>query len=138
MVQLLIDGLARLHVGAYGDERHGVALEGVVIEHVYLPGHHVVAKLGVEVVARGQQRPQAAEAAVAGKPLVITDGAPRLPRLVVATEGGAGGDAYEAVGLYAVLHHHVGDAGGEQSAHGAALEYQSSLPGHSFNSSISF
>ena len=60
---------------------------------------------------------------VFGKALVVADGPSRLARLVVAAEGSTGRDADDAVRPHVVLHHHVDDACGKQTAHGAAFEY---------------
>ena len=125
--EALIDRLAGLAVGGHNPKFHRVAAVGIEIEEVEVFGQLVVAEISAVEVARGEQRAERAVAPVVREALVVTDGAPRLPRFDVAAERCSSRHADCAVELNAVLHQHVEHARGEHSAHCAAFKNQSAF-----------
>ena len=110
LLQVLIDSLARFHIGTDGIELHGVGVEGLVVENIQLARHRVIGKLGVEIIACGQERTNAAIARIVGIGLVVADGTAHLPTLIITSEGCSCRHANESVGPHIVSHHHVDDA----------------------------
>ena len=102
-------------------------VERVVVEDIQLLRHPAIAKLGIEVVACGEPRPDATIATVARKTRIIPDGTTRLSRLVVTAKGRPCRHANKTVGPNVVLHHHIGHARRPQASHSATFKYQSSF-----------
>ena len=123
----LIDRLARQHIGTNHIERHGVRVEGVVVEDIQLLRHPAIAKLGIEIIACGEPRPDATIAAVTCEACIISDSTSGLSRLVVTTKSRTCRHANKAVGPNVVLHHHIGHARRPQASHSATFKYQSSF-----------
>ena len=119
--QFLVDGLPRLHICADGIELHRILLKGLVVEDVVLRGDDVIAELSIVEVARLPPRQPTAIALVACEPLIISEGASWLSRLVVTPEGRPCRDADETVRLNACLHHHIKDPCRKQPPHCTAF-----------------
>lgn len=119
---LVVHGLAGFHIGADHDELHGVGLVGGKIERVVYHGHFVVAEAGAVQVALAEQVAPAAVAFIGAESLVIADGAPDLPRFVIAAESCPCRYADRAIEFNAGFHYHIHDSGCEHTAHGAAFQ----------------
>ena len=86
MVHFVIDGLSSLYIRADHGKLQWVFLEGLDVELIILKGHHMVAEVGIVVVATLQQRLPATVAWVLGETGVVANGSTNLVRLVVAAE----------------------------------------------------
>ena len=87
MVHLVIDGLSSLYIRADHGKLQWVLLEGLDVELVIFERYHMVAEVGIVVVATLQQRLPATVAWVLGETGVVANGSTNLVRLVVTAKG---------------------------------------------------
>ena len=127
MVDFFIERRSRLDIGGDEIERHGIFVERLTVKGVEGVGHLVIAELRTEHVACFEQRTERAVARVAAKPLVVAQRTSGLTGFVVAAERRACRHADKRRKFDAVFHQNVDHTGGEQAAHGAALEHKSGI-----------
>ena len=123
-------GLSRLHIGADHIEFHGILQERFIIIGIQHLRNLMVAEFDPDKFPVPQPVLPAHKPPVPGILLIISNASPNLAGGKGCTDAPAGGDAHESVKGNPVLHHHIQGAGRIQSAHAAALQYQSCLFRH--------
>lgn len=120
--QFVIDRLARVYVGADHMEMHGIAEKRLGVNYINLRGDGVVTEVGVDIVARAEQRTETHVMRVSGHLNVVAEGATNLFGLEVDAEASTCRNAYRVGKSDAVLEEDVNDARGEEAAHATALQ----------------
>ena len=127
IIAQVIDGFSGLDIRADQIKFHGIFAEGFPVKRVKFFRNIVVAELSIEQIPRGDQRHDARIAGIFRKSQIISDRASVLLRFIVGSERRAGGNAYCAVKLDALLHENIQNACGKYSAETSAFQNQTCL-----------
>ena len=127
IITQVIDSFSCLDIRADQIEFHGIFAECFPVKRVKFFRNIVVAELSIEQIPCGDQRHDARIAGIFRKSQIISDRASVLLRFIVGSERRAGGNAYCAVKLDALLHENIQNACGKYSAETSAFQNQTCL-----------
>ena len=120
--QVVVDGLARLDIGAHARKPHGTGAIRLQVDGIALDGHLVIGKIGIEHIAGPQPACYTRIALIGTIGLVIANGAADLARFKVVAKRRARRDTHHMVAGQTVLHPNVEHARRIHTAVAASLE----------------
>ena len=120
--QVVVDGLARLDIGAHARKPHGAGAICLQVDGIALDGHLVIGKIGIEHIAGPQPACYTRIALIGTIGLVIANGAADLARFKVVAKRRARRDTHHMVAGQTVLHPNVEHARRIHTAVAASLE----------------
>ena len=123
-VQVVVDGLARLDIGAHARKPHRTGAIRLQVNGIALDRHLVIGKIGIEHIAGPQPACYTRIALIGTIGLVIANGTADLARFKIVAKRRARRDAHHMAAGQTVLHPNVEHARRIHTAVAASLERQ--------------
>lgn len=120
----IYSGVPGVQIGDRGIEVNARSLKGRFIKYIQLGGHLIEGEVGVDQIARGQQRAQPHVPLIPDILQIIPYGASLLTGGSIDPKQRTGRHTDDSIKGYLFIHPGVQNACGKHSAHGAALQDQ--------------